>query len=277
MEEVKELQFREFDMASMLSDAVVVMLAKRRTGKSFLCRDILYHQRSTPAGIVISPTEKASPYYHSFIPQLFIHDEYNPSILEKFLKRQQSMLKKQEANPGINPRSFVVMDDCLYDNKWVKDKPIRNIFMNGRHFRMMFMLLMQYPLGITPALRSNIDYCFLLKETNVSNRKKLYDHYAGIFPDFKTFNNAMDECTADFRCLVIDNTNTSGKIEDTVFWYKAKPREDFRVGNDRFWAFAEKKLDTNYREKKPKKQNGTTIKCISKRKKKNHPTTDKKT
>ena len=59
----------------------------------------------------------------------------------------------------------------MYDNKWVKDKPVRNIFMNGRPFRMMFMLLMQHPLGITPALRSNIYYCFLLKETNVSNRK----------------------------------------------------------------------------------------------------------
>ena len=36
-----KLQLRKFDMASISDDKVVVMIGKRDTGKSFLCRDLL--------------------------------------------------------------------------------------------------------------------------------------------------------------------------------------------------------------------------------------------
>ena len=40
----------------------------------------------------------------------------------------------------------------------------------------------------------------------------------------------MDSCTENYECLVLDNTSKSNKIEDCVFWYKAKLRKNFRVG-----------------------------------------------
>ena len=176
------------------------------------------------------------------------------------------MLKKQEENPGINPRSFVVMDDW-HVRQQMGQRQTRPQYFHERA-SLPHDVYAADAASVGDHASPSVEHLLLLfvEGDECVESEKLYDHYAGIFPDFKTFNNAMDECTADFRCPVIDNTNTSGKIEDTVFWYKAKPREDFRVG---FWGFAEK-LDTNYREKKPKKQNGTTIKCISKRKKKRH-------
>ena len=246
MDDKIKFNIRRFDMSKMSSDAVIIMLAKRRSGKSYLCRDILYHHKKIPDGIVISPTEKASPYYKNFIPEIFIYNDYKPDIVGKLLKRQEKRIQKKV---GSDQRTFLVMDDCLYDNKWVKDAPIRNIFMNGRHYKVMYMLLMQYPLGITPALRSNIDYCFLLKEPNISNRKKLYEHYAGIFPTFDMFSETLDKLTVDYSCMVIDNTNRSGKIEDTVFWYKAQERSDFKVGGDSYWRYHNNNFDRNYNNK----------------------------
>ena len=38
---------------------------------------------------------------------------------------------------SIDPRAFVILDDCLYDNKWTKDKMMRLLFMNGRHWKIM--------------------------------------------------------------------------------------------------------------------------------------------
>ena len=45
-----------------------------------------------------------------------------------------------------------------------------------------YLLLLQYALGVPPNLRTNIDYVFILRENFVSNRKRLYEHYAGMFP-----------------------------------------------------------------------------------------------
>ena len=37
------LELKKFDMTQIKDDKVVVLIGKRDTGKSFLCRDILYH------------------------------------------------------------------------------------------------------------------------------------------------------------------------------------------------------------------------------------------
>ena len=41
---------------------------------------------------------------------------------------------------------------------------MRLLFMNGRHWKIMLIITMQYPLGIPPNLRTNIDYVFILRE-----------------------------------------------------------------------------------------------------------------
>ena len=77
--------------------------------------------------------------------------------------------------------------------------------MNGRHWHILFIITMQFPLGIPPNLRTNIDYVFILRENIVSNRKRIYEHYAGMFPDFDKFCQVMDQCTENYECLVIHN------------------------------------------------------------------------
>ena len=94
---------------------------------------------------------------------------------------------------------------------------------------------MQFALGIPPNLRTNIDYVFILRENIISNRKRIYDHYAGMFSTFDEFCQVMDACTENYECLVINNNAKSNKITDQVFWYKASEHPDFRIGAPEFW------------------------------------------
>ena len=135
----------------------------------------------------------------------------------------------------IDPRAVIILDDCLYDQSWTKDTNVRSLFMNGRHYKSMFIITMQYALGIPPNLRTNIDYVFILRENYVSNRKRLYEHYAGMFPTFDAFCQVMDQCTENFECLVINNNAKSNKLEDQVFWYKADKHDDFVIGAPELW------------------------------------------
>ena len=239
------LNLKKFDMNEIKDDKVVVLIGKRDTGKSFLCRDILFRHRGIPVGQVISGTEGANQFYSKMVPKLFIHDEFKPEIVENILKRQKIMIEKINqagggADQSIDPRAFLILDDCLYDNSWAKDKNMRSVFMNGRHFKLLFLLTMQYALGIPPNMRTNIDYVFILRENYVSNRKRLYEHYAGMFPTFEMFCQVMDQCTENYECLVVDNTTKSNKIEDMVFWYKAEPRPDFKIGGPSYWDYSDK-------------------------------------
>ena len=244
------LQLKKFDMRHISfkpdenKGPVVVLIGRRDTGKSYLVRDLLFHHQDIPIGTVISGTEAGNGFYSSHVPKLFIHEEYNTSIIENILKRQKTVLKQvkkemeQYRRSNIDPRAFVILDDCLYDATWTKDKMMRLLFMNGRHWKIMLIITMQYPLGIPPNLRTNIDYVFILREPYIANRKRIWENYAGMFPTFESFTQVMDQCTENFECLVINNNSKSNKLLDQIFWYKAEQHADFKLGSKEFWELS---------------------------------------
>ena len=215
------LKLKKFNMSSIKDDKVVVLIGKRETGKSFLVKDLLYSHKDIPVGTVISGTEGANQFYSKTVPPIFIHEEFKTDIVDNFLKRQKKIVKKMNSGleefKDIDNRAFLILDDCLYDNSWAKDKTVRSLFMNGRHYNVMFIITMQYALGIPPNLRTNVDYVFVLRETIYTNRKKLYEQYCGMFPNFEIFCQVMDQCTENYECLVINNNAKSSKLEDQVF------------------------------------------------------------
>jgi hypothetical protein len=254
------LELKRFDMKSISFKAneskgpVVVLVGRRDTGKSFLVKDLLYYHQDIPIGTVISGTEEGNGFYGKLVPKLFIHNEYNTAIIENILKRQRQVLKQikkemeQFKRSTIDPRTFVIMDDCLYDNTWAREKLMRLLFLNGRHWKVMLIITMQYPLGIPPTLRTNIDFVFILREPYIANRKRIYENYAGMFPTFESFCQVMDQCTENFECLVINNNSKSNKLQDQVFWYKADSHNDFRLGSKEFWELSKQLNDEDEEE-----------------------------
>ena len=119
---------------------VVVLIGRRDTGKTYLVRDLLFYHQDIPIGTVISGTEAGNGFYKEHVPKLFIHDEYNTVLIENIFRRQKTVLKqvKKEIETykrsTIDPRAFVIMDDCLYDQSWTRDKMMRLLFMNGKMF-----------------------------------------------------------------------------------------------------------------------------------------------
>jgi hypothetical protein len=247
---MSSLELKKFDMKNISfrpdenKGPVCVLIGRRDTGKSYLVRDLLYYHQDIPIGTVISGTEAGNGFYSKHVPKLFIHEEYNTAIIENILKRQKTVLKqiKREMEnykrSNIDPRAFVILDDCLYDASWTKDKMMRLLFMNGRHWKVMLVITMQYPLGIPPNLRTNIDYVFILREPYISNRRRIYDNYAGMFPTFESFCQVMDQCTENYECLVINNNSKSNKLQDQIFWYKADHHGDFKLGSKEFWEIS---------------------------------------
>jgi hypothetical protein len=232
------LKLRKFDLSSVRDDAVVIMLGKRNTGKSFLCKDLLSYHADVPAGVVISGTESSNQFYGDIFPPLFIYDEYRPEVVANLIKRQKTVIRKNKNNGAagqVDPRAIFIMDDCLYDDRWTRDVNMRSIFMNGRHWKLMFIFTMQYPLGVPPVLRANIDYVFILREQIMGNRKRIYENYCGILPSFEVFCSVLDQTTENYECLVVDNTVKSNKIEDQIFYYRAEEAPPFTIGSKHLW------------------------------------------
>jgi hypothetical protein len=249
------LDIKKFNISEMVDHCTIAMIAKRASGKSYLTREILYHKRDIPTAIAISKTEKLNSFYGDFVPDSFIYYDYDTEILSNVYNRQgmineDNKLREKQGKPLKDDRIMLIMDDCMSSKgSWLKDPNILELFFNGRHHHLSFILTMQFSLGIPPELRSNFDYIFLLAEDFISNRKRLYEHYAGMFPSFDIFQQVFTEITENYGCMVINNRVHSKDITEKVFWYKAKPVPDFRIGSKRLLRFHKETYDKNWNKR----------------------------
>ena len=74
-----EIELSRFNINDIKDDKVVVLIGKRETGKSFLCKDILFHHAGIPVGQVISGQKQPM----IFILKWFLNFLYMKSILHK--------------------------------------------------------------------------------------------------------------------------------------------------------------------------------------------------
>ena len=240
-----KLELRKFDITKLRDDSVVLYIGPRNSGKSTNLFDTMRYHTTIPIGITISGTEGANHSFERVMPKMLIYEEYESAIVEKFLDRQKKMMdqvnseKKKYGRTDLDPRAFLILDDCMYDNSWTQEKSIRYIFLNGRHLKIFCLLTMQYCMGIPPALRANVDYIFINRNNMVKEREKIYHQYAGMFPSFEVFNTVMNQTTENYECLVIDKKSQSNRLEDQVFWYKADASVNYKLCSPELWHIQE--------------------------------------
>jgi hypothetical protein len=255
-----KLPINPFSLSQFVAHPAIVMIAKRGSGKSWVVRAILDYFKDIPVGLVISPTDRMSCFYGDFFSDTYIFYDYDTEIIQKVLNRQKMIIDKNKqrlkiGKKQIDTRSFVVMDDCLGQRgAWIKDKPIQELLFNGRHYHVMYILTMQFPLGITPQLRANFDYVFLLADDTVSNLKRIYDHYAGIFPTFDSFKQVFSQLTADFGSMVLVNRGVRSSFLQKVYYYVAPDLshlklDDAKIGCAQFRNYHKQNYNNNWRIK----------------------------
>jgi hypothetical protein len=231
-----QLKIRKFEPTLISHTSKLMFIGSTDSGKTFAMRHILSRFTDIPVGMVISGTEFANHNYSKMVPGKFISDKYTPEQLFRFVRRQAKLADEKEKGTDLDNRAFLIMDDCLHDAPaWKKDEFLKFIFYAGRHIGTFFMLSSQYPLGIPPDMRGNLQFVFLFREPFLANRRRLYENYAGFFPSFELFCDVMDQLTEDYGCLVLNMKTKSNKLSDQVFWWKAEETPPFRLCAPEHW------------------------------------------
>lgn len=236
-----------------LVNKVIIVLGPRGTGKTFLIKDLLCYLRKIPIVKIINGTENETGHYGRFAPELFVSGETDEdAILEEissFVERQRDLAQKKRKDPafrGIDNRALLLIDDLNFDEHWLRKKVIRYILMNGRHAKITFILALQSPLGVPKQLRGCVDLVFILAHSSPTERETIYKNYSSGVKGQTNFDKLMDLCTKDRHCMVIKKNQGSSDINKQIFYYKAKPRDNFILGHPLIWKHHRDNFNKDY-------------------------------
>jgi len=239
-----KFQIREFPIHKMKPESKIIVIGKPGSGKSTLIKDMFYHDKHFfPVAKVQSGTESDNGFFREFIPDIFIENEYNAESIQRFIDRQRQHKKDMD-----NPWAILCIDDCMDDNKEFGKKLWQGIFKLSRHWKMKTILSLQYCLDLTPKIRTLTDYIFIFNEKFEETRVKLHKNFASVVGNFATFNQLMDQVAENYTCIVIDNKAQSNKIEDCVFYYKAKEHPNFKFGCPEIWEWNAQRYESRWEE-----------------------------
>ena len=242
--DVNKCYFKQFEINNMVNNPAIAIIGKRESGKSWIVRNIVYNmyqKDNSEEFVVISPTDKMNCFYGKFIDKVYY--SYNSNIIEYVLAMQTDRMSR-----GIIKNVTVVLDDCLsLKGSWMRDIAIQEMLYNGKHYHITYILTMQFPLGITPELRSNFDYVILLNDGYISNLKRMYDHYAGMFPTFSSFKQTFSQLTSDYNAMTICNRGARSSLFDKISYFHSDGSmgSDFKLKSlDLDSDFSEETLDS---------------------------------
>lgn len=111
----------------------------------------------------------------------------------------ENIIEYQKNNPD---KHIVFIFDCVILKNFFKEKVIDDLILNSRHYNISIIYSMQFSLNIPPEVRCNLDYVFIFNNINISEQKRLYDHYCGIYESFNIFH-AVISNIKDYDSLVI--------------------------------------------------------------------------
>lgn len=227
-----KLQIKKFDPQQMKPHRIILLVGRRGSGKSVLMRDLMEQiSKRVDFGIAMTPTEDTMSVFREHIPESSIYGGFDSCKMERMLNMQRALCKEQKQRA-----LYVIMDDCMYDKRVLRSTAMRDLFMNGRHMHITFFNAMQYVMDMGPDLRTQVDYVFAFKENILTNKNKMWKYFFGMFDRFDDFQRVYDRCTDNYGVMVLDNTAPTTRMEDCVYWYRARTDlPKFRMGKKIFW------------------------------------------
>lgn len=245
----KILEFDKFNLTEISTcKNNILIFGKREYGAIFLIHNIIEHMDSNnmvDAFVIfthkyniqhyanfckskystidsIFETNSKNDKFHTIIsPDDFDDKDKNRNIktmIENILFRQKQMLEK-----GTNGRRLMIIFDDYFDDvklsqMMANDKIFNELMFNSRQYNIGIIMKAQSPLRIKPEIRCQMDFLIVCREEYISNQKRLYELYFGIFPTFKLFNKVMRSLD-DYKWIVFHQSSNEDLLTKVKYYY----------------------------------------------------------
>lgn len=240
----KQYKFQQFDYNTVPLDAAILVVGKRRYGKSTWTDYFLSHRwQFYPDGGFCFTRTKFNYFWHQRFPESRIYEGMDWDVVGKILATQKEKVEAviqngEEKGKEDIPFVLIVLDDIISNQHDMRYEELLNEMMfSGRHYRVSIIINTQDIKGISPGARNNFDIVAMTYQTQERSIETLKGEYGDFFPNKKVFREIIKMNTQDHQMIIIDQTTAKYKATDCFFIDKANPHPDpYRIGDSEFWS-----------------------------------------
>jgi len=227
----------------------ILISAVRRSGKSFLTREMLYElaKIQKPDLVVLMGHTAFFNTDFEYVSSFYKYDSFREDVLKSMIEQQEKTMlqhkKKKEEQKNYNkepPKLCFIFDDIVDDSSLFYNNTLAKLFILGRHLNIMVVFLTQYLKCLPPRVRSNSDILISFRQPDKFVKKYLMDAFMSLDQDSDSkvkryFDSCFDE---EYKAMIICvyKIQKAKKLNEYILTYKA-PKEvrKFRLGQAEFW------------------------------------------
>jgi hypothetical protein len=236
------------DISKELNSPAIIISACRRSGKTFLCRDLLYQINKNQKFDVCFLFCETADYNEDFeyISDNFKYNKYDEGTLNKIIEKQEECIKRNKKDKDNHPKVLIVLDDVASSSELFYSEAISKLFTLGRHLNLSVIYLTQHLSSISPKQRKNADIIIAFKDVNKDNKKTIIKQFMSMNNEKhgEEFYNMVFDEPYKCICICVYKIQKSKDLKDFVYYYKSpqiKPK--FRLGHPHLWDKSNDKKD----------------------------------
>lgn len=233
----KEYYLFPFTWAQIGTDWTICILGKRRSGKTRFVQSMLgnYLRPFFPRVYVFTKT-KCSGEYSKFIPEAHIFEGFDQKKLDGLFRLQKKYkeLRKQGKFHG-NAKVLIILDDCLSDG-FKYQKLVDEVFFEGRHLDICFVISSQDVKGINPACTGNADLAVTFNLRSERDKEGIRTKFCDFFKNDEDMELLTNQAThRKWHFVAYEQAEPSRNPVFTMFCGRATDPPPFVMGCKAWW------------------------------------------
>lgn len=226
------------------TDWTIAVMGKRRSGKTrFILSMLGNYMRPFFPRIVVFTKTKCSGEYSKHIPEAYIFEGFDRERLDKLFHMQKMYkdLRKQGKFHG-NASLLIIIDDCLSDG-FKYQKLVDEVFFEGRHLDICFVISTQDIKGINPACTSNTDLAVVFNVRSERDKEAVRTKFCDFFKNDDDMEALRNQATQKkWHFVAYDQHEPSRDPRFTMFCGRAPDPPPFVMGCKAWWKKNKKQL-----------------------------------
>ncbi len=239
---VNTVALRQFTPDMVNPDALILVIGKRRFGKTIWSEWLLSHLWPIFREVYVFTTTKFNNFWSKHVPDDAIYEGIQWDVIAQIKERQREVVRLMEEQGDkcqIVPYICIIFEDVASERTAMKfATEMKDLAFMGRHYMIFMIFMLQDVKSAGVDIRGNADFVALTYQTQARTMESAQEDWGDWWGNRWVFRELIRKYTQDHGLLVVAQPKAVYSATDAMYHTRATDPEElrpYRLGHYQQW------------------------------------------